>query len=373
MPKSLDPSAKLQIQNERLRREISELRSQNRKLLQRNGRYDEFLEELQDIVRSESDFKFKAQALPKTKFIHEPSHEEIAAIACSDLHLAENVRLEESNGINIYNSLVASNRKWEHSQKAKSILSRHMTMYKLKSLWVPVLGDMINGTIHPEQITSNDLSDPAAVVLGSRLLVMFLEELKTLGLPIVVDAIHGNHPRTTHKMPTKRQAHSNLDWQLYEIVSAHFAKDDQIDMTVHTGQISSREIYGWRYIFEHGMDVSSGAEEAYEDRLRALFDDPTYRRATGLTGSAFDQIVIGNMHKPKFLERTIVNGSYIGQNELGQSWRLKPIKAMQLMWGITKQHVRTWQYQLDLTDIRSEKATNPMSEYAAWFLKRHGQ
>jgi hypothetical protein len=373
MPKSLDPSSKLHIQNERLRRELSALKAQNRKLLQRNGRYDEFLEELQDIVKSESEFKFKAQPVGKAKLVHEPSHEEIAAVACSDLHLGENVRLEESNGINIYNSMVAANRLWEHAQKVKSILSRHMTLYKIKQIWVPLLGDMINGTIHAEQITTNDLSDPAAVVLGSRLVTMFLEELKSLGLPIVVDAIHGNHPRTTHKMPTKRQAHSNLDWQLYEIVAAVFAKDKQVDMTVHTGQIGMRMIYGHRYLFEHGFDVKSGGEEGIEDRIRALFDDPIYRAATGLQGASFDQIVQGNMHKSKFLERTIINGTYVAQNELGMSWRLKPIKALQNMWGISKKHARTFQYQLDLTHVRSDKVTNAFSEYTSWFMKRHGQ
>jgi hypothetical protein len=248
-----------------------------------------------------------------------------------------------------------------------------MLMYTLEGIWLPILGDMINGTIHPEQITTNDLSDPAAVVLFSRLGNMFIQELKGLGLPITVDAIHGNHPRTTVKMPTKRQAHSNLDWQAYEILAEQFAKDDQVNWTVHTSQIGMRRIYDWNYIFEHGMDVKSGAEEAYEDRVRALFDDPTYRKATGYKGASFDQIVNGNMHKPKFLERSIINGTYTGQNELGQSWRLKPIKPMQLMWGITRKRVRTWEYMIDLSDVMTEKVDNPFSEYTKWFLKRNGQ
>jgi hypothetical protein len=117
--------------------------------------------------------------------------------------------------------------------------------------------------------------------------------------------------------------------------------------------------------------VSSGQEEQFESRIRDLFDDPVYREATNEQGAAFDQILIGNMHKPKFLERTIVNGSYIGQNELGQSWRLKPIKAQQLMWGVSKKHVRTWMYAVDMTHIRNETATNPMSEYAVWFMRRN--
>jgi hypothetical protein len=372
MPAPLPPLVKAERELERLKLDNARLRSINKKLLRRGGGYDEFIDEFKQILEEDTKFSFKTRNNVRLIQPHEPNHEEIAVAACSDLHLTENVRVDDANGINIYNSVIAANRLWEHRCKLLSILARHMAMYKLKYLWVPILGDMINGTIHPEQVYTNDLTDPAAVVLGARLLYMFIQELKGLGLPIQIDCIHGNHPRLTHKMPTKKQAHTNLDWLMYEYLADKIDRDDQVQMTVHTGQMASRKLYDWTYRFEHGIDVKSGGEENFEDRVRAIFDDPTYRQATGATGPSFDQIVVGNMHKPKFLERTIVNGSYIGQNELGQSWRLKPIRAQQLCWGISKKHVRTWNYAIDLTHVRSDKATNPFSEYTAWFLKRHG-
>jgi hypothetical protein len=372
MPKPLDPVVKLQREVQRLKTDNSVLREVNKKLARRGAGYDNFIEELQGFLKNDT-FKFKSSSVAKKLDPFDPTHEEIACAACSDLHLTENVRLEDSNGINVYNSIIASNRLWVHAQKIKSILARHMAMYKIKYLWVPMLGDMINGSIHPELVITNDLSDPAAVVLCSRLLYMFLEELKGLGLPVFVDTIIGNHPRTTLKMPTKRQAHTSLDWLIYENLADRFKDDSQVDIKVWTSQIGMRQHFGHRVVFEHGIDVKSGHEEAFEDRLRALFDDPTYRQATGLKGSAFDQIVIGNMHKAKFLERTIVNGTYTGQNELGMSWRLKPIKALQLMWGMSKKQVRTWEYAIDLTDVKSSKAENPFSDYCSWFMKKHGK
>lgn len=372
MTAPLDPEVKREREIERLRVANIELRALNRKLLRRGGGYDDFIVELQDILRSEDTFKYRARTRVKTINPVDKDHEEIAAVAVSDLHLTENVREQDSNGINIYNTLIAANRLWMHAQKVKSILARHMLVYRLKEIWSLLLGDIINGTIHPEMIITNDLSDPAAIVLGSRLLQMFYEELKSLGLRIVVDAIVGNHPRMTAKVPTKRIAHTNMDWIIYEVLADRMRGDDQFEFTVHTSQIGMRRVYNWNYVFEHGIDVKNGKEEDFEDRIRALFDDPVYRKATGYTGAAFDQIVIANLHKPKFLERTVVNGTYTGQNELGQAWRLKPIKAQQLIWGITKKYPRTWQYAIDLTDEKSEEPKNPFSEYAAWFLKRHG-
>ncbi len=360
--------AKLEKENARLRKSNSELRTSKNALAYNMGGLDEFLESYREAVRQEDKFKFKAVTVPTPKPT-DPKHEEVAAVCFSDLHLSETVRLSESNGINQYNTLIAANRVFEYAQKVKSILTRHQAMYKIKTIWVPVLGDIINGSIHPELLVTNDMSDPAAVVLGSRLLRMFLEELAGLGIPIEVDAIHGNHPRLSAKMPTKRQAHTNLDWLMYEYLAGAYERDPRVNVKIHTSQIGMKNILGWNYVFEHGIDVSSGNEEAFEDRIRALFDDPVFRAATGYKGSSFDQIIIGNMHKAKFLERTIVNGCFTGQNELGMSWRLKPIKASQSMFGISKSHVRTWQYQIDLTSIVSSKPTNAFSQYADWFLK----
>jgi hypothetical protein len=339
---------------------------------------DNAIEELQEVLKSEENFRFKyptSKVLsPKSKpKVVGPNHEEIAAKCWSDWHTSEVVRPLDSNGVNCYSSMICSNRVWEDTRKTKKIIQIHRCAYPIKTLWLLALGDMINGSIHPELALTNDLFDPAATILASRLMIMGIEEYKALGLKIIVDCIVGNHPRTTLKMPTKRLAHQSFDWVVYEIVANHFAKDDQVEINVHTGQIGFREVMGHRYLFEHGIDVKSGGEEAFEDRLRGVFDDKIYRAATGMKGASFDQIVIGNMHKPKWLERTIVNGCLVGQNELGVSWRLKTIPAQQFLWGISEKHVRTWQYAVDTTHVRSEKVENPFSEYTKWFMQKHGR
>ena len=336
----------------------------------KSGDRVEFLRQFHEIV-DQDHFEFRTRQAPAIRSI-DPLHKETAVVCCSDLHLTETVRPEDANGVNIYNSIIGANRLWEHAQKVKTLINLHRQMYQIERIWSPLLGDIINGTIHEEYVATNDLSDPAAVVLGGRLLCMFYRELESLGLPILIDAVHGNHPRLTNKVPTKRQAHTNLDWMIYEHLKDMFHGDDQIQLDICTAQLGMRRLYDWNYVFEHGIGVKNGAEEAFEDRIRALYDDPIYRRATGYQGASFDQAVIGNLHTAKFLERTVVNGSYIGQNELGQSWRLKPIKAQQLMWGVSKHHVRTWQYEVDMTDIKHASPDNPFSEYATYFMKQHG-
>jgi hypothetical protein len=380
LTKSLPREVLLSRKLERALIENADLRSINRKLLRSGGMaVDGLIEEFKDVLATESKkpFLFKStdiakrepQAVPPVK----GGHFEYATCVWSDWHMSEVVRYQDANCINAYNSMIASNRIADLVTTTKQIIRLHQAMYPIKKIWIPILGDMINGSIHPELLITNDLSDPAATILTARLIEMALRDVLSLGIPIQVDCIVGNHPRMTAKMPTKAQAQTSYDWMVYEMVADAFKDEPNITVTVHTGQIAIVEHFGWRYVIEHGIEAKNGQEEALEDRIRALFDDPTYREATGLKGSSFDNIIIGNLHKPAFLERTVKNGSLTGQNELGQSWRLKPIRAQQLMFGISKNHVRTWQYPIDMTHIKSDKATNPFSEYTKHFMRRHGR
>ena len=352
-------------QLERVRRENARVRTMNSKILHVDEKHEDFLQTLQTIVKQESSFKSRFEK--EKRKAPTTAHKETACFAVSDLHLAERVEPLETNGINSYNVMIAANRLWQHAESIGDLLAIHSKAFNIEKLVSFLLGDMISGTIHPEQILTNELSDPASVVLAARLLAIFYRKVASYGIPVEIQAVHGNHPRLSAKMPTKKQAHTNLDWLIYEMLQSDLERDG-IKLNITKGQIGLCRIYKHNYVFEHGMSVSSGAEEAFEDKIRAIFDDPAYREATGYTGASFDQLVIGNMHKPKFLERTIVNGCYVGQNELGQSWRLKPIRPKQLMWGCSPKRVRTWEYMVD-TDTCSSKVENPISEYAAWFLK----
>jgi hypothetical protein len=365
---------------QRLMMDNANLRAMNNKLLRSGGLApDKMVDFFTEVLRVEKQEPFtvilpsKKEVIANAKGVINKEHTEVAALVWSDWHLSEVVKLNDSNKVNAYNSMIAANRIAELVARNIKVINLHRTMYPINKIWLTLLGDMINGSIHPELVLTNDLSDPAATVLAARLMMLAITELKTLDIPIEIDCIVGNHPRMLAKMPTKIQSQVSFDWMIYEMLADYFSDDPQIDIRIHTGQIGIVEQVGWRYIIEHGIDVKNSHEEEFEDRIRALFDDPTYRKATGLKGASFDNIIIGNLHKPAFLERTVKNGSLVGQNELGQAWRLKPIKAQQLMFGISKGHVRTWQYAIDLTDIRSEKVENSYSKYTQQYMLKHGR
>lgn len=362
---------------ERLRLDNSRLRSMNRTLT-RSGimTVENVVEQFKDFLREEGkeNFTFTPLVYPKVKpikSVFDPAHEEIATLVLSDWHIGEAIRPEESNGVNKFNAVIAANRAYKIIDKFKKIIRGHQQMYSFSKIWVPLLGDFVNGSIHPDFLLTNDLLDLPAAILAARLLIMAIIEVKTLGLPIEIDAVIGNHPRLVPQMPAKRQAHLSLDWNIYNYVAMYFEKDPQVTVRVHDGQFGIVEQYGHRFVIEHGYQAR--VDEKMTDRIRKMLDSPIYREATGLEGSSVDCLIIGDKHRSEHGQAYYVNGSLTGQGEYGVMLRLEPINACQWLFGISKSHTQTFMYELDITGLVDESSSNPMSAYATQFLARHGR
>ncbi len=361
---------------DRLKLENGRLRAMNR-LLTRNGSVtvEGIVEQFREELTSEpyQRFQFSPKYYPNTKTVSsvfDPGHEEVATLVLSDWHIGEVVRSEETNGVNRFNSLIAANRLWRVIDKFKKLVRGHQQMYRFKSVWIPVLGDMLNGSIHPEFILTNDLLDVPSAILAARLLIMAIHEIKTLGLPIELDCIVGNHPRLLAQMPAKRQAHLSLDLVVYEVVAQAFAGDEQVKVNIHYSQFGIVEKEGHRFVLEHGYHAKP---DTLPERIRKMFDNPLYREATSYEGSSVDCVVIGDKHRAEVGDQYIVNGSLVGQGEYGVSLRLDPIRAVQQFFGVSKSHTRTFHYELDATGYCSEDTDNPMSAYTFEYMRQHGR
>jgi len=370
---------------ERLQMDNARLRELNRKYARNTGlTFEVVIDELREFLAADKTFNaflFSPTATPHHKPIAESvfdkEHSEIAGLVVSDIQLGETITLEQTNGMNKFNSVIAANRMYKLVEKFKRIVRGHQAMYKINKIWLLLLGDIINGSIHDEFILTNDLLDIPATVLASRLIIMLIYELLELGLPIEIDTIVGNHGRTLTKMPAKRQAHTSFDWIVYVMVQEHFAAKaeykDRVKIRIHTGKFGFVEQFGHRIVIEHGYGAASGKEDELQSRIRDIFDSPVYRKATGLKGTAVDFIIIGDKHNFKLGERYLVNGCLPGSNEFGLELRMPSIGAIQTMFGISRHRIPSWTYPLDVADVLSEKAENGLSTYAKQFMAEHGR
>ena len=374
----VEAQLKVQKSLERLRLENNRLRQVNRILTRDTSMtagnvFEEFEEWLANEAPDPFTHVTKTYKAPKTSgSVFDKNHEEIAALVLSDWHTAETIRMDETNGLNSFNSMVLSNRAWQIIDKFKRIVRGHQSMYAVKKIWLALLGDFVHGSIHVENILTNDLLDVPSAMLVARLLVMAIDELKTLGIPIEADCIVGNHPRIgLANMPTKRQAETSYDWIIYKMLEQRYQDDKQVDIRIHLGQFGIVDLAGHRVVVEHGYKASGDIDMVA--KIRAMYDSPVYRNSSGMTGSSVEYIVIGDRHRAQTGEGYMVNGCLSGSNELGVAWRLSPIGAIQQMFGISKSKIPTWTYPLDVCSETSEEAKNPFSEYTQRFMEKHGR
>jgi len=172
----------------------------------------------------------------------------------SDLHFSETVSLEETYGINAYNSEIAK-------ERIKKVFTETVTAAKLlgaSALHIQLLGDMVNGEIQ-EGLMGNDMTViDSALVLGD-FLAQCIREAAPYFAYVEVNCVVGNHGRldTKGKPYFKNKVTRNWDYLLY-----HFMKRELAEV-VPSFEISKSpfmidEIQGYGMLLIHGDSFSGG-------------------------------------------------------------------------------------------------------------------
>jgi hypothetical protein len=372
------------------RLEVDAERSMREHLSQGHAGFDELLANVDKFVQKLGDFSspiskikpMKPLVTPATK----PGHTEDAVLVISDTHFGDVIRHDDTSGFPEYDLEIAGNRMGYIAKKAKMILGMHRAMYPIKKLYVPILGDIGNGDLH-DAPKSNELFIPAQIHFSYHMLRFLIEDLHTLIEAGIVEEIVllfsvGNHMRMAEdkKMPTKLQAQRTFDWLIYQFVIERFKGVKGITIHSDMSPFIFENIRGHRYLFNHGMEIGyRNAPESqaksmsdFITKIRSLFDSPIYRKATGLEGSTFDRVIIGDIHVPTSFPRILSNGSLNGQNELGVNWGLEVIPAGQWLFGVSDKQIQTWQYFLDATEVQRQDP-NGYALFAKDYLERYGR
>lgn len=381
-------------ENSRLTRQMSKMkldlnaeRSMRKHLAEGHAGFDDLLANIHRFVDALGDFsspitRIKA-AKPQTKPPVKAGHTEDAVLPISDTHFGDVIRAGDTSGFPEFDLEIAGNRMGYIAHKAKMILGLHRAMYPIKTLYVPILGDIGNGDLH-DAPKSNQLFVPAQIHFSYHMIRFLIEDLLTLIDEGIVEDIVllfsvGNHMRMAEdkKMPTKMQAQRTFDWLIYQFLIEKFKGTKGISIRETMSPFIFENIRGHRYGFNHGMEVGyKNSPEAqaksitsFINHTRALFDSPTYREHSGLEGATFDRFVIGDIHVPVSFPRLLSNGSLNGQNELGVNWGLEVIPAGQWLFGVSNKQIQTWQYFLDCTHVQRQEP-NGYCEFAKDYADR---
>lgn len=388
-------NARLRSQLEKTKLRCASEQELAKRLAQNHAGYDDLLANMKEFVNTFGDFQLPTETFKHKMPLIAPAvkggHTEDAVLLFSDTHYGDQIRREDTSGFPEYDLVIGGNRTGYTIRKAKQVLTLHRAMYPLKKLYMWIGGDIGNGDLH-DAPKSNELFLPAQVHFSYHMLKFAIEDLLTLTVPdeqgnVVVEEIVllftvGNHMRMDEKMPTKLQAQRTLDWLIYQFVIERFASNPKVRIRSEMSPYIFENIRGHRHLFAHGMqvgyrnspDAQCKSMGMFIDRVRALFDSPEWRRKNNLQGETFARACIGDIHVPVAFPRMLSNGSLNGQNELGVNWCLEPIPAGQQLFGVADNHLETWKYFLECSQVqRAAEDFNAYGTFAAEYSKRFGR
>lgn len=296
------------VEEHRLRRQVRELESQNKKLM------DQLLNTQDElgVIREARQYK-----IPPLKMREHRSgkHEACSLIMVSDNHIDEVVTLESTNGLNEYNPSIARKRMGRLFEGGAYLtdLARQSNIVRDMVVWIG--GDIISGRIHDDLCESNAMSLPESVAFAQQLLSDGLNHLlkdKNLEHIRVVASV-GNHGRITEKMRVHTRIETNIETLLYLSLAREFSKEKRISFDLPRGIFSYFEVYGRTVRAFHGDNLK------YSGALGGL-TNPINRAISRLDQGRFSDLnILGHFHTYLDGGRWIVNGSTISTSAFSLS------------------------------------------------------
>lgn len=307
-----------------LERQVSELRAQNKTLLDEIGARDAQLDVAGALATVAA-----PTILPTPRSDGSKRHG-VPVLLCSDWHVEEPVNPESVNGLNEYNLDIADACIDRMADAFEWLLRDSRFDCREGVVWLG--GDLFSGYIHDELAEHNALSPVETMMwLQHRLLRFFGRILAETNLErIVVVCNDGNHGRLTHKIRVATRTENSLEWLLYQTLARHYANEPRLRFQIAEGVANYLQVFGTTICFQHGdtFRYQGGVGGLLIPVRRGFNELRKYRHV--------DHLVMGHFHQRLDAEDVIVNGSMIGITPYGMSIKASP-EPRQQSWFLIDQ------------------------------------
>lgn len=294
---------------EKLQKQVSELKKENKYLINQTNLEDQIMDSLQDVLVA-------YERIDDTSGFYTSFRGDRAAhLLISDVHFDELVNLDEMHGINEYNPSVAKQRIDKLFQEAL----RYTQDLQIKELNIKLLGDMVSGMIHEELSENVELGVTGSVLALADYLSQWIQYLRSYFQTIRILGLVGNHGRM-HKKPRYKQRQTlNFDYLLYEFMRRELIDVvDEFDLP--ESFFAVRDSFGTSVFSTHG-DVFKGGTglnpvSGTWGRDLAKLNAGLEKHQIGFDIAEFGHFHEGDMNLKGFDDTKIIaNGSIIGANE----------------------------------------------------------
>lgn len=185
--------------------------------------------------------------------------EACAVLVASDWHIEEPVDSVTVNRQNFYNLAESKRRAEIFFANGLKLVRVHQAAIAIPRMIVPILGDMITGSIHPDTAESNLLPPAAAIERCAEYLCsgfeFLLRETKAEGMQFTVPMHTGNHGRMTRELRVHTEHGNSLERLMYALVIKHFRAEPRILFHLAPGNVSYLNVYDYTLRFHHGHGI----------------------------------------------------------------------------------------------------------------------
>lgn len=212
-----------------------------------------------------------------------------------------------------FNYRVACARVREYGDALVGKIQQHLLSgYNVELIKLAVLGDVIESDKkHSNSGRACDIGTAEQMQLATELLVELIGKLCTLGIPVQVIMVTGNHDHDGHGLNMFMPGQEHLSWPMYNaiklICEAKYGSYVRFD--IPRGAFHLDEIYNQRVLYEHGVGVASsqaGLEKRRDQRAQQL-------------GTHIALMRMGDKHSIcRFNnDRLVVNGAFFSTDSMG--------------------------------------------------------
>jgi len=252
---SVQKVAKERLEEENLQAKVVALQARTRTLQSRltytRKLYGESLRISEDLMGAIETIPAPKLSIPKLSKTSQTITPICSPIA--DWHIGEVIDEGEMEGFNKYNYEIAKRRVEFLAQKVMKWVKTERNGHNIDEIHIPIMGDMITGSIHDELITFAEFPITESVVRSSKLISWYISQISTLFKKVTVHALKvDNHSRFTKKKGSKRRGTNSWNHIIAELIKEQLKYHDNIELIFHESQKAEIDIAGQIILADHG-------------------------------------------------------------------------------------------------------------------------
>lgn len=244
----------------------------------------------------------------------------------SDVHMDENIDLEQMDGLNSFSRSVCAARVTRFFEKSAALMTKYWHGAPPERIALLLGGDMISGDIHEELAKTNDFGVLSSIRAVAEVIAAGVDHLleSVPGAALDIYTVDGNHGRLTRKPEAKNSAMNSTDIMVSHLVEMRVAPRDDVSFYYAASPDCLFDIYGRNVLLTHGDKIGSRGGTGFIGPVANIIKGFARVQQNYMDrGVPLYKIHCGHFHTTSVTPQGFSNGSIPGPSEYGQAGRFR--------------------------------------------------